>query len=202
VQHRGLNSIAQTTLLGAILAILIYVAVVVTGSFIGQTTSENDPVVSRMQVDSAVQKQMLASPAYVHKSDASTGSLTILLNGITLREGEFILLYDSTPYASRGHIALTLPCDSDNPGVPIFQLLTGRAPDLVSHPPTYLPQLSSPPDTCLYHAQLGFGDPVTDVALKNISGEEVTFRGPHTVTITAHESYLPETPSPLEAEHQ
>ena len=40
---------------------------------------------------------------------------TILLNGITLNSSEFIILYDSTPYASKGHIALNLPCDSNNP---------------------------------------------------------------------------------------
>ena len=30
----------------------------------------------------------------------------------------------------------------------------------------YIPQLSSPPDMCVYHGQFGFGDPVTDVVSK------------------------------------
>ncbi len=190
-------TIAQTTMIAASLAVLIYVAVVVSGSFVSQSTTNNDPAALRTEADSALQKQMTASSAYVHQSDIGRTSLTILLNGITLRNDEFILLFDSTPYASRGHIAFNLPCNPDNPSVPIFQLLDGRAPFLVSHPPAYIPQISSPPDTCLYHAQFGFGDPVTDLALKNVSGEEITLRGPHTVVIVTHESYLPETPSPL-----
>lgn len=39
---------------------------------------------------------------YVHQGDISTASTNILLNGINLNPGEFILLYDSTPFASKG----------------------------------------------------------------------------------------------------
>jgi len=190
-------AIAQTTLIVAALAILIYIAIIVSGSYISQSTSKNDPIALRSEVDSALRKQLIASPNYVHNSDISTSSMNVLLNGILLRNDEFIFLFDSTPFASKGHIAFVVPCDVNNPTTPQFQLLTGRAPNLSSHPPAYLPQLSNPPDTCVYHAQFGFGDPVTDIALKNISGKEITFRGPHTVVITTHESYLPETPSPL-----
>ena len=49
---------------------------------------------------------------YVHTADMNRATQTILLNGITLNSSEFIILYDSTPYASKGHIALNLPCDS------------------------------------------------------------------------------------------
>ena len=35
---------------------------------------------------------------YVHHGDISTTSTNILLNGINLNQGEFILLYDSTPF--------------------------------------------------------------------------------------------------------
>lgn len=190
-------NIAQTTMIAASLALLVYIAVVVSGSFISQSTSNNDPVVLRTEADSALRKQLIATPTYVHNSDIGRSSLNILLNGISLRDGEFLFLFDSTPYASKGHIAFVVPCNVDRPIPPLFHLLTGRAPDLVSHPPTYLPQLSSPPDTCVYHAQFGFGDPVTDIALKNVSGQEITFRGPHAVVLTTHESYLPEEPSPL-----
>lgn len=190
-------TIAQTTMIAASLAILIYIAVVVSSSFVSQSTSSNDPVVLRTQADSALREQLIASPNYVHNSDISRSSLNIPLNGISLRDGEFLFIFDSTPYAGRGHIAFVLPCNEGKPGAPLFQLLTGRAPDLVSHPPAYLPQLSNPPDMCAYHAQFGFGDPVTDIALKNVSGKEITFRGPHTVVLATHESYMPETPSPL-----
>lgn len=190
--------IAQTTMIAASLAILIYIAVVVSGSFISQSTSnDNNPAALSAEADSALQKQLIVSPSYVHKSDIATSSSNIPLNGISLRNGEFVFLFDSTPFASKGHIAFVLPCDANNPSTPLFQILTGRAPNLVSHPPAYLPQLSNPPDTCVYHAQFGFGDPVTDIILKNVSGQDITFRGPHVVVLTTHESYLPETPSPL-----
>ncbi|HYZ95930.1 MAG TPA: hypothetical protein VE524_04905 [Nitrososphaeraceae archaeon] len=51
---------------------------------------------------------------YVHKGDISTSSTNILLNGITLNQSEFILLYDSTPFASKGHITVNLPCNPNN----------------------------------------------------------------------------------------
>ncbi|MGH9879447.1 MAG: hypothetical protein ACRD5H_17590 [Nitrososphaerales archaeon] len=190
-------NIAQTTMIAASLALLVYIAVIVSGSFVSQSTTSNDPAFLRSEADAVLRKQLIESASYVHGSDIGGASMNIPLSGITLRDGEFLFLFDSTPYASKGHIAFVLPCDENNLGVPLFQLLTGRAPDLLSHPPTYLPQLSSPPDTCVYHAQFGFGDPVTDLALKNVSGQEVTFRGPHTVVLTAHESYLPEAASPL-----
>ena len=52
----------------------------------------------------------------------------------------------------------------------------------------YIPQLSSPPDMCVYHGQFGFGDPVTDVVLKSVSEDPITLRGPHSVAIVTHES--------------
>ena len=51
----------------------------------------------------------------------------------------------------------------------------------------YIPQLSSPPDMCVYHGQFGFGDPVTDVVLKSVSEDPITLRGPHSVAIVTHE---------------
>ena len=55
----------------------------------------------------------------------------------------------------------------------------------------YLEQVSNPPRSCLFHGQFGFGNPITDVALKYTDDEEVKFLGPHTITITVHESYIP-----------
>jgi hypothetical protein len=111
------------------------------------------------------------------------------------------LLYDSTPYASKGHIALNLPCDSNNPNNPLFQVLVGRAPDLVPTTLGYLEPISEPPQMCIYHAQFGFGKPVTDVALKNISDRSINLTGPHSVAITTHESFIPADQSFMEAQH-
>jgi hypothetical protein len=126
----------------------------------------------------------------------------VLLNGLNLNTTEFLLLYDSTPYASKGHIALNLPCDSNSPNNPLFQVLVGRAPDLVPTTLGYMGQISEPPQMCIYHGQFGFGKPVTDVALKNISDRSINLTGPHSVAITTHESFIPTTPSFEEIQHQ
>ncbi|MGI0045226.1 MAG: hypothetical protein ACRD47_16090 [Nitrososphaeraceae archaeon] len=61
---------------------------------------------------------------------------------------------------------MNLPCDADNPRTPLFQVLVGRAPDIIAAFLGYIEQISAPLDMCVYHAQFGFGDPVTEVILK------------------------------------
>ena len=39
---------------------------------------------------------------YVHQANINRTSTNILLNGINLTQGEFILLYDSTPFGCEG----------------------------------------------------------------------------------------------------
>lgn len=191
---------AQTTMLAASLAILIYIAVIVTGIVASQ--DNKDTFARQAESDTIMREQIETNVDYIHKSDTNRASLTVLLGGTTLGNDEFILLYDSTPYASKGHIALNLPCDGSKPDVPLFRVLVGRAPDLASMRLGYIEQISKPPDMCVYHTQFGFGDPVTDVVLKNVSGEEISFRGPHSIVITTHESFIPTSPSFKEAQHE
>lgn len=138
---------------------------------------------------------------YVHQADISTTSTNILLNGINLTQGEFILLYDSTPFASKGHIAVNLPCDPNNPLDPIFDILVGRAPDLFVMPLGYLEQISKPGKMCVYHGQFGFGDPVTDLVLQYVGDDPIKLEGPHSIVISSHESYKPTTESFFERAH-
>ncbi len=138
---------------------------------------------------------------YVHQADIGTTSTNILLNGINLTQGEFILLYDSTPFGSKGHIAVNLPCNPDNPLDPIFDILVGRAPDLYVLPLGYLEQISKPGKMCVYHGQFGFGDPVTDLILKYVGEDPIKLEGPHSIVISAHEFYNPTTESYFERSH-
>lgn len=138
---------------------------------------------------------------YVHHGDISTTSTNILLNGINLTQGEFILLYDSTPFGSKGHIAVNLPCNPDNPLDPIFDILVGRAPDLFVLPLGYLEQISKPGKMCVYHGQFGFGDPVTDLILQYVGDDPIKLEGPHSIVISAHEFYKPTTESFFELHH-
>jgi hypothetical protein len=148
-----------------------------------------------------LQELISKSLDYVHQADISTTSTNILLNGINLTQGEFILLYDSTPFGSKGHIAVNLPCNPDNPLDPIFDILVGRAPDLYVLPLGYLEQISKPGKMCVYHGQFGFGDPVTDLILKYVGDDPIKLEGPHSIVISAHEFYNPTTESYFERSH-
>jgi hypothetical protein len=198
-------TIALTTIAAVSLAILVYIAVVITGTYTTQNISPSSTKTSlaeQTKLDSAVSQQIASSLDYVHKSDTNIAPLTVPLHGVNLSANQFILLYDSTPYASKGHIALNLPCDANTPDVPIFQVLVGRAPDLTPLALGYISQISIVPQICVYHGQFGFGDPVTDIVLKNISGKTISLGGPNSVAISTHEFYTPTTPSLEQIQHQ
>ena len=199
-------TIALTTMAAASLAILVYIAVVLTGTYTTQNISPsgsiNTSLAEQAKLDSATSQQIARSLDYVHKSDISIAPVTIPLHGVNLSANQFILLYDSTPYASKGHIALNLPCDANTPNVPIFQVLVGRAPNLTALALGYISQISVAPQMCVYHGQFGFGDPITDIVLKNISGRTISLEGPHSVAISTHEFYTPITPSLEQIQHQ
>ena len=197
----NMREVTQYTLLVAILAILIYIAVVSTGSI--ATSNPNKNSLSEMKDANLAEYQLVSGNLdYAHTADMNRATQTILLNGITLNSSEFIILYDSTPYASKGHIALNLPCDSNDPQDRLLDVLIGRAPDMSTMALGYIPQLSSPPDMCVYHGQFGFGDPVTDVVLKSVSEDPIKLRGPHSVAIVTHESYIPEQASYMQKQMQ
>jgi len=200
----SIHTIAQTTMIAIILAILVYVAVITTGSYTTQNilTSNRTSLADQEKIDSALRNQIASSLNYVHTADLNRASLTVPLHGVVLNTSQFILLYDSTPYAVKGHIALNLPCDVSNPQAPLFHVLVGRAPNLAPTPLGYLSQISRPPDMCVYHSQFGFGDPVTDVVLMNVSNRTLSFGGPHSATLTTQESYIPTTPSLEELQHK
>ena len=197
-----MTAIAQTSMIAACLAVLIYIAVITTGNYFAtQNTANQNPLSQQQQLDDELHKQISTNLNYSHIADTSRDSQTVLLNGLNLNTSEFILLYDSTPYASKGHIALNLPCDPNSPNNPLFQVLVGRAPDLVPTTLGYIGQISEPPQMCIYHAQFGFSKPVTDVALKNISDRIINLTGPHSVAISTHESFIPTDQSFMETQH-
>jgi hypothetical protein len=199
-------TIALTTMAAISLAILVYIAVVITGTYTTQNIlpsgDTNTSLAEQTKLDSAMSQQIASSLDYVHKSDINIAPLTVPLHGVNLSANQFILLYDSTPYASKGHIALNLPCDANTPNVPIFQVLVGRAPDLTPLALGYISQISVVPQMCIYHGQFGFGEPITDIVLKNISGKTISLGGPHSAAISTHEFYTPTTKSLEQIQHQ
>ena len=61
--------IAQTTMIAACLAILIYIAVVVSGSFISKDTTNQNVLDLLSKSDSVRDEQIAKSLSYIHKSD-------------------------------------------------------------------------------------------------------------------------------------
>ena len=115
------KEVTQYSLLVAILALLIYIAVVTTGSIATTTTNQDKNSIDEIQDSNlAIHGLVSGNLDYVHKADLNRATQTVLLNGITLNSSEFIILYDSTPYASKGHIALNLPCDPQESTRPSF----------------------------------------------------------------------------------
>jgi hypothetical protein len=106
-----LVAILQTSMIAASLAVLIYIAVVVTGDFLtpdlvpinaggGGGSNTLQTSIGQTTNDTSMREQIAAAADYLHSIDTSTVSDTILLNGVTLQSGEPLLIYDSTPFAS------------------------------------------------------------------------------------------------------
>ena len=116
-------------------------------------------------------------------------SVTELLQDKIIPGGDFIHLYDSTPYhILNGHVALKAPCEDDST-TPI-QILIGSAPNMTVAELENIAPLSTPGEQCLYHADLIPGGNVTiitDVALKNPTEEDIEFPPTATVVIGINE---------------
>jgi hypothetical protein len=116
-------------------------------------------------------------------------SVTELLQDKVIPGGDFIHLYDSTPYhILNGHVALKAPCEDDST-TPI-QILIGSAPNMTAATLENIAPLSTPGEQCLYHADLIPGGNVTiitDIALKNPTEEDLEFPPTSTVVIGINE---------------
>lgn len=189
----------QTPLIISCFVILVYIASLVTYSIV--ISGSKNPFEQSLQLDSERYNQMATGTNYVYQTDTGKSIQTVLLNGMNFSQNQFLLLYDSTPYASRGHIAVTFPCNEENPSTPSFQILSGRAPDLFTVPLGYIQNISSVPSMCVFHGQFGFGDPISDLALKYVGEGSVELNGPYSVVVSGLESFIPKQQSFEELQH-
>ena len=131
-------------------------------------------------------------------------SVTELLQDMTIPGGDFIHLYDTTPYhILNGHVALKAPCGDDST-TPI-QILVGSAPNMTVATLENVAPLSTPGEQCLYHADLIPGGNVTiitDVALKNPTEEDIEFPPTASVVIGINEITKGEHGHPDEGEEE
>jgi hypothetical protein len=116
-------------------------------------------------------------------------SVTELLQDKIIPGGDFVHLYDSTPYhILNGHVALKAPCEDDST-TPI-QILIGSAPNMTAATLENIAPLSTPGEQCLYHADLipsGNVTIITDIALKNPTEEDLEFPPTASVVIGINE---------------
>jgi hypothetical protein len=116
-------------------------------------------------------------------------SVTELLQDKIIPGGDFVHLYDSTPYhILNGHVALKAPCEDDST-TPI-QILIGSAPNMTAATLENVAPLSTPGEQCLYHADLipsGNVTIITDIALKNPTEEDIEFPPTASVVIGINE---------------
>ena len=116
-------------------------------------------------------------------------SVTELLQDKIIPGGDFVHLYDSTPYhILNGHVALKAPCEDDS--TTPFQILIGSAPNMTAATLENVAPLSTPGEQCLYHADLipsGNVTIITDIALKNPTEEDIEFPPTATVVIGINE---------------
>jgi hypothetical protein len=119
-----------------------------------------------------------------HNGQVTRDAVTVLLEGHQLPKGDFIHLYDATPYQIvTGHVAAKLPCNSDS--VADAKILIGQAPNLSIADPELISELSTPGSQCLYHVDLmsNSTNPITDIAIQNNSTNDITFPSTSTVVI-------------------
>jgi len=107
-------------------------------------------------------------------------SVTIPLEGLTLKAGQFIELIDTTPVlVAAAHAVINVPCESGNNNDPESHIavVAGVAPDLEPIELEYIAELSDPEDNCLYHADIpeNEDDEVTDIVILNPGDETVKF---------------------------
>ena len=114
-------------------------------------------------------------------------SVAELLEGTSIPSGQFIHLYDSTPYMiMNGHVAVNVPCE-DNSTASV-QVLLGQAPNLTAAELENLPELSTPGEMCLYHVDIApHEEVITDVAIANPGEEDLEFPPGSTAVVGVNE---------------
>ena len=125
--------------------------------------------------------------AYNKSAHVVRDSVAELLEGRTLPAGQFIHLYDSTPYMiTNGHVAVNVPCE-DNSTASI-QVLMGQAPNFTAAELENLPELSTPGEMCLYHVDIApHEEIITDVAIANPGDSDLDFPPGSTAVIGINE---------------
>ena len=160
--------------------VLVFGIFSINGNIYGQQATVNNKQNTTTTTSAATAAKNTASPS----GQVVRDTVTQLLEGKTLPKGDFIHLYDSTPYKIvTGHVAGKLPCNSKS--VSDVSVLVGQAPNFKASNTNLVSQLSTPGKLCLYHVDLVSNSTttVTDIAIKNNSTHDITFPATSTVVV-------------------
>jgi hypothetical protein len=120
-------------------------------------------------------------------------TVTIPLEGLRLKAGQFIELSDTDPLrVAAAHVTINVPCQNDNnnkgPESDIA-VVAGVAPELKQTELEFIAGLSNPEDNCTYHADIlgNENDEVTDIAIINPGHVTVEFKSGNFATISITE---------------
>jgi hypothetical protein len=162
---------------------LIATAIFLTGATMTLLISGMSNVsIARTPVEFAQQTTAASSKNVVRDS------ATILLESKSIPAKGFIHLYDITPYMIiNGHIAANIPCDTSS--VSPLKILIGQAPNVKPAQLELVKPLSTPGKLCIYHVDVNSkpGNPITDIAIQNPTGNTMTLPPASTVVIGVNE---------------
>jgi hypothetical protein len=120
-------------------------------------------------------------------------TVSIPLEGLTLKAGQYLELADTTPLlVTESHVTINVPCDNgnnNNDPESDIAVVVGVAPDLAPVELEYISELSDPEDNCLYHADVpeNEDDEVTDIVILNPGDETVKFGSGNYATVSITE---------------
>ena len=123
-------------------------------------------------------------------NDQIPSSVTIPLEGLTLKAGQFIELTDTTPVlVTAAHATINVLCENGDDPESDIAVVAGVAPDLSPVELEFISELSDPEDNCLYHADIpeNEDDEVTDIAIINPGDKTVKFGSGNFATISITE---------------
>ena len=131
-----------------------------------------------------------------HKGkDSIPTVVTIPLEGLSLNEGQFLLLSDTTPVrVAAAHLAINVPCtENEQTGEVTSDIIAvaGVAPDELEiielDDSNFVQALSAPPNNCLFHIDIpNNGFEVTDIAIAN-TGADIEFGSGNFATLSITE---------------
>ncbi|HVX02070.1 MAG TPA: hypothetical protein VHA09_02855 [Nitrososphaera sp.] len=154
-------------------------------------------IASTLAVTAAFSAMLLATGANVVANAQEAGKSTVTRDSVlvvgprTIGKGEFMHIYDATPYhIMKGHVAMQVPCDDKNQTS--LEVFIGQAPQLSKANPEFIKELSTPGKQCMYHVDImSHQDPknpiISDIVIKNTGNSDVKLTDTSTIFVGVDE---------------